>query len=324
MTIRIASIDDDMNLPAAVREQLAANLADPATVEGASLNSTFVQKGSAAQQKIGNGADPNSVTTQDVKLLVTANRVNPNKVIEQHLVGYSFYSGNPGPGVGSLQGGSCESYVFANGSSNWGTALGFEGIARSNGDQPRTIQGVIGLQGTAYIEGTPTVALAVSLRARGVDGSGAVAEARSLDVQEPRVGTIRRAIYSVGTARFRRGTAGNAFEISAVDDVLGWASSGSSLFGYDSDGTSVRIQMNPKGSNTRILSRLFGSGKHLSFENNSAEVLAVSADGKFNFALGMNSTSATAGANGAPPAQVQGYLSVQIGGFDRKIPLYLP
>lgn len=40
--IRIASIDDDMNLPDAVREKLAANLGDPSTPEGAELNATFV------------------------------------------------------------------------------------------------------------------------------------------------------------------------------------------------------------------------------------------------------------------------------------------
>lgn len=45
MSIRFPSVDSNNNLPAAVRARLAANLVDPATVEGAALDATYVTAG---------------------------------------------------------------------------------------------------------------------------------------------------------------------------------------------------------------------------------------------------------------------------------------
>lgn len=108
------------------------------TAAGARANLGVVASAVSDKQTIGDGGDPNGVTTQDVKLLVTATRNNPDKAIEQHFVGYSFYTGTPGVGVGSLQGGSCESFAFAS-PANMGEVLGFEAIGRASSDNNRTV-----------------------------------------------------------------------------------------------------------------------------------------------------------------------------------------
>jgi hypothetical protein len=110
----------------------AQSITEPGLVRDA-LGMVAVQKGVGALQKIGNGPDPNAHTTQDVKLLITSLRQNPDKIIEQHYVGYSFYSGTPAADVGTLQGGSSESYAYANGTRDMPTVLGFEGVGRPAG-----------------------------------------------------------------------------------------------------------------------------------------------------------------------------------------------
>lgn len=150
---------------------------------------------------VGNGADPNASLTQDVALLATSTVVDPAAVILQHLVGFSFYTGTPGPGVGTLQGGSCESSVWLS-PADMGIALGFEGIARVNGDQARTLVAAIGMQGSVSAGGDAThVGELVSLRASGpasTGGNPTVDMAVSLDVHQPTVGTERISVRVVG------------------------------------------------------------------------------------------------------------------------------
>jgi hypothetical protein len=62
-----------------------------------------------------------------VGLEATLQLNDPNETIQQHFVGYSFFTGTPGGSSGSLQGGSCESSVFNNGSGDIAPAvLGFD------------------------------------------------------------------------------------------------------------------------------------------------------------------------------------------------------
>lgn len=59
MSIKIAAVDDNMNLPAAVRAKVAANMADPATVEGIALRGTLIpraEKVPTVQQRFGRNA----------------------------------------------------------------------------------------------------------------------------------------------------------------------------------------------------------------------------------------------------------------------------
>lgn len=282
--------------------------ATPADI-GAQPAGSYVGAATAAQQKIGDGADPNASTTQNVKLLITANRTNPDKVIEQHLVGYSFYSGTPSPGVGTLQGGSCESYAFANGGADMSTVLGFEGVGRGDGDNAaRKVSTIIGLQGTALNRGVVGVDLLVGIRARGISGggTGTVAEARSLDVQEPTVGTAKYSAYVVGRTRIKRSASGgNALELVATTDKLSWTWAGQVQQGYASDGSSIRLTMDAQDTPTagRVKSELFGSGKHVSLLNNSSEVVSFSADGTLTLGGGQlkygNASNQTTGGGSA-------------------------
>lgn len=48
----------------------------------------------------------------------------------------------------------------------------------------------------------------------------------------------------------------------------------------------------------------------------------VSMTGKLTYAAGNVATTAASGTNGAPPAQVAGYIIITIAGIDRKIPYY--
>lgn len=279
-----------------------------------SLPSTYIEKAVSTQQVIGDGPDPSGVTTQDVRLLVTKQHINPDKVIEQHYVGYSFFSGSPQAGVGTLQGGSDESFVFANGATNWGTVLGYEGIGRAGGDNAaRTIATVIGLQGSASAEGSPTVSQLISIRASGPGGaSSTVTEARSLDILEPGVGTTRRALYGTGAHRFHKGDAANVVEISNAADTLQWASDGSIIKGYASDGSSVRLTLDPGDAPTaRIISSMFSGSKHAQFLNSGSEVIAIERAGHIRFSDSLKQTTIGATGSGAAlPANPVCYFKV--------------
>lgn len=296
-----------------VKQTWADGAAGGTPINAAALNrmedgiAAAVVAGDTAQQKIGDGADPNSSTTQNVKLLVTANRTNPDKVIEQHFVGFSFYSGTPQPGVGTLQGGSCESSAFANGTTDMGTVLGFEGIGRGNGNAGRKVTTLIGIQGTGIVDGAVNADMLIGVRARGIAGTptGTIAEARSLDVQEPTVGTIRRSANIVGTTRLVKGSGTNVLEIAANTGNLVWSASGQIIKGYASDGSSVRLTLDSQDTPTagRVNSQLFGSGKHVSLSNNSSEVVAIAADGTLTLAGGQlkygNAANQTSGGGSA-------------------------
>lgn len=257
-----------------------ANLGGQATIP----SGTYVGAASSAKQTVGNGGDPNGALTQDVKLLVTSARTSPTNTIEQHMVGYSFYTGTPGPGVGTLQGASFESRAYNNGSGTMATVLGCELIGVGDGDttnQPTpTLTTVIGGQGSAWAGGVATIGTLIALRAAGpmtISGSPIVTEARSLDVQEPVTGTLRRAMKVRGAARFQRGTAANAIEISDGSDTKQWASDGTKWVGYASDGASVRVTLDPQDTPTtaRVVTALTGAGKHISMSNSGSEVLSV-------------------------------------------------
>lgn len=300
MPLNWADVPDPANPPAGALALSAANLAKLAVIAdigvagtptGNAARAAYVAQGVTDMQKVGDGADPTSGTSENVKLLVTANRTNPSNVFEQHFVGYSFYSGTPQAGVGTLQGGSCESYAYANGTADMGTVLGFEGIGRGDGDDARRKVGtVIGLLGSALIGGAANNDLIVGVRARAnSNGStGTVTEARSLDIQEPTVGTTRRAAYIVGTTRLVGGTAANTLEIAAASGPLSWSASGPVIKGYASDGASVRLTLDSQDTPTagRVNSSLFGSGKHLSLSNSGSEVVSVTADGTLTLAGG--------------------------------------
>lgn len=89
-------------------------------------------------------------------------------------------------------------------------------------------------------------------------------------------------ITSTGTHRFRRGSGTNNLEIAqASADVLRWAFADAVLTGYASNGTSDRLALDTGDTpaTARMVSRLFGSGKHQSFTNSGTEVFKVDADG---------------------------------------------
>lgn len=203
------------------------------------------------RNRLGEGPDPNQSTTQDVELLLSTKRTNPDKIIEQHLVGYSFYSGTPTPDCGTLQGGSCESYAYANGAADMPTVLGFEGVGRGDGNNPqRTVRTVIGSQGTALASGDVNVGMLVSLRARGPkrSGTGNVGESRSLDLQEPLTGTLRRTLYGIGLHRFRKGDAKNVIEVADRSEREVFAVDDKGLILTSPNGTRWRVTVSDDGS----------------------------------------------------------------------------
>lgn len=287
-----------------------------------------IAAGIAAQQKVGPGPDPNPVTNTQVNLLVSASRVNPDKLIEQHFVGYSFYSGSP-TNAGTFQGGSCEAYCFANGTTDWTQpVLGFEGIGKADGDNSvRTFGNVIGLQGTAAANGVITVAQLTSIRARGPhrdSGTATVNRALSLEIFEPTVGTTRLSLFGIGTHRFRKGAGANTIEIADATDVMRWNFTDAKLTGHASNGTNVRLILdtNDTPADGRIKSHLFGAGKHVSLSNSGAEVFNVSFDGKIAFAAVTTATAPAAGAAGALPAAPVGYMTVTVNGTNRQVAYY--
>lgn len=246
---------------------------------------TFSSKitGTAQQNMLGNGADPNASFTQDVGLTVSTTRTNPTEAILQHFVGYSSYFGTPGGSVGTLQGGSCESLAFAS-PANMGTVLGFEGIGRASSDNNKTVDTVIGMQGTASAAGSSTVNDLVAVRAAGPNGEGGsptVTRAKSIEVFEPTIGTTRQAIKSTGCVRLQKGTATNALEISTSGNTLQWASDGTLITGYASDGSSVRLSLDPQDTPTtaRIYSNLFNSADHIRLQSSGSTVFSIAQNG---------------------------------------------
>jgi hypothetical protein len=86
--------------------------------------------------------------------------------------------------------------------------------------------------------------------------------------------------------------------------------------------SNANIELAPDGTGTVKLS---GNGTSISISTDTNEdlVIAPNGTGTIDFDGGIaTATSATAGANGDVPAQVEGYLIVKIGGTGYKIPYY--
>lgn len=286
------------------------------TAAGARANLGVVASAVSDKQTIGDGGDPNGVTTQDVKLLVTATRNNPDKAIEQHFVGYSFYTGTPGVGVGSLQGGSCESFAFAS-PANMGEVLGFEAIGRASSDNNRTVSSVLGLVTTTSVAGSAVVPTMVGLQASGpsaASGSPVVTDAYSVRVFEPTVGANRYSLYVTGRTVARKGTHANALEIRNASNLLQFGSDGSIITGYASDGAGARLTLDPGDAPAqRIWTSVFGTTtKHLVCLKGGSEVFAIQNDGlpRWTASGNQQTTVGAAGGASALPATPTKYLKV--------------
>lgn len=275
----------------------------------------YVRANASDMQTIGDGTDPNAVTSSNVALLVSKRFEDPTEVILQHRVGYAFFLGTPGVSAGTLQGASDESHVYASTSNITSAVLGFEGIGSVDSPNGKSFGTVIGNQGTAFAQNNVNVTNLIAMRASAPHGStltGTVTNAMSFDAQEPTVGTNRYSVKSTGRARFKKGTHANCFELSNASDLLQWSSDGSTLKGYASDGASVRLTLDPGDGATRITSALFGSGSHLICTDSSSEVFKITAAGvpKWSATGNQQTTVGAAGAASALPATPTKYLKV--------------
>jgi hypothetical protein len=195
---------------------------------------------------VGNGGDPNG-ESKSVSFLATQEINNPSKVINQHRVGYSFYTGTPTEKCGSLQGGSDESRVWADGTVVSPTVLGFEGIGVGTGENGGGINAVVGSQGTAKAAGSGfTITSLISLRAsaaRATSGAPTVTKGISFQALEPTVGTTRRTIEAIGNTWLKKGTASEQLTIVNSAEVKKWGVADGVITGYASDGTSARLTL---------------------------------------------------------------------------------
>lgn len=264
---------------------------------------------------VGSGDTPNPPEAR-VGFTVAHRIDNPDTNIMQNFVGYSFYTGTPAVGVGSLQGGSIESKAFASPADMNSAVLGFEGIGRGDSDLSRTIPSVIGIQSTASAHGTAVIPDLVSLRASGPHGSGTpnVTNAYSLQVQEPTVGTNRFAAHLTGRSRFKRGAdTGDIMEVVDASDVRSFGFDGTYFRGYDTDGASVRLVVDPRGGQRRIVSESFGgTTTHFVARNDGADRLLIRGDGLIQWVAAGNeqTTVGLAGAASTLPTAPTKYLKI--------------
>ncbi len=272
---------------------------------------------------LGSGSDPNPAGSK-VAFSAVSQIANPGVTIMQNFVGYSFYTGTPGAGAGTLQGGSCEASAYLS-PSNMGTLLGFEGIAAVNGDAARTMTTAIGLQSTALASNSlVTVTDLVSLRASGPFGTAAITNAYSLQVFAPTAGTNRYSIHAVGRTYLKQLGTTNQLEIVNASDVRAWSWNNENMYGHDSIGTGVRLAFNPLANN-RIISTVFGAApNHLQCLNDGSDVCTILGNGRLQwFASNQQTTVGAAGTASALPTAPNKYLRVvDSGGTTLVIPAY--
>lgn len=320
--------------------EVASLVNTPTSGTSAALSATYASKNVATRQKFGEHADPLGVTTSRVPVVFSTKSDNPSTGVEQHFLGYSFYTGTPGPGVGSLQGGSSEAVAFAS-PANMGTVVGFEGAGRANSDTSRTVDTVIGLIGTASAQGSVQVNNLVGFRAAGplndLGVGGAVVNAFALQALEPAVGTNRYAAHITGRTRLVKGAHANALEI-VNGGVLQWASDGARIAGYASDGASERVILDPRDTATIRQSMTWfngatkgivlndiggtGTGNAFEFQRGGVAKFAVLSDGGIFLTQAVTTAAPAAGAAAAPPATPAEYMTISVNGVSRKVALY--
>ena len=102
----------------------------------------------------------------------------------------------------------------------------------------------------------------------------------------------------------------------AGGDVNVWAlTGGNPKLRVGNMGFTESLDLSHDGANAHIIATI-GSVK-------IADALSVGPTGLIDY-TGPSATSATAGAQGAPPATVQGYIVLTIGGVGVRVPYYLP
>lgn len=258
---------------------------------------------------------------------------NPNVTFMGAVSGFASYSGTQGVSAGSLQGGACEAFVRMTGTVT-SNILGWEciGDAGSTG----TYSTVIGGQSTAFVQDTATVTNLIGYQGAppfSNGGTPTVTNAYTMKLQEPSVGTNRYSFYGAGRHRFSKGVHANVFEVCASGDLLQWASNGSTLIGYASDGASSRITLDPTDGNDKITVAVTGTGKALVLSTNgSGNIIEAQVSGTPKFAvlsdgtLWLNqpttTTAPAAGGAGALPATPLGYMTLTINGTARKVAYY--
>lgn len=254
--------------------------------------SSFVVAGIEATQIVGNGPAGFDTTNATVPFVMSQSITNPSKLFNQAFSALNFASGDQQAGAGTIEGGSAQAQIFANGVADWTVpAVGFEGIGEGSGNAGRTLPLVIGLLGTSLASNGVNVTKLVSIRGAAptvIAGyTGTVPEADTLELFEPLVGTVRRAMRSTGIHHLLQGVnSNNVVEVASQADVLRWAILGTAVLnGFASDGASIRFTLdtNDTPTNGRINSGLFGTGKHMSLNNVGSEVLAVSFDGTLRY-----------------------------------------
>lgn len=270
------------------------------------LSGTYVPRGPATpvtvpdHALVGNRATSVPAGSQ-VGLEAAVNFTNPNTTIMQHFVGYSFFSGTPGGSAGSLQGGSCQSEVFNNGTGDiTRTALGFEGIAGAGGDNGFKCGTVIGLQGSAFLNSSgagQNVDNLISIAASGPrrdSGAGTITNAYSFKAEPPTHGTNQFSAHITGRTRLVPSGGLNPLEIFSAGGTLQFAHDGSKLVGYASDGATMaatvdsrdnapaRIDLDifPAGvKGIRINQRIFADSDFLIFTYDGANRFRVGVAG---------------------------------------------
>jgi len=252
---------------------------------------------------------------------------DPDKRFLGSLSGYTVYFGAEKAGAGSIQGGACEAYSLMTGAVSH-AVLGWEGIGVAAGTG--SYQQVIGLASTAIAKDSTSVQQLMGFQARGPlsDGSPTVANAYSIKVLEPTVGTQRHALHVIGRTTLSLGVHNRVLEILGTSAVKRWDVDGNGAFaGFASDGSSVRLRLRPDETSTgKIVSDAYDSAtKHASFQWQSAERLAVLADGFLMFGDALRQTTVgAAGSASALPAQPTTYVRIKTAsGTTLVIPAYL-
>jgi hypothetical protein len=289
-------------------EQLSATFADKSTTETA-LSGKVTAGVASGNVVLGSATVHTPPADTDTRFEVVKSITDPNVTFLGALSGYAVYFGTEGVSAGSIQGGACEAYSLMTGAVTH-AVLGWEGVGSVAGTG--SYQQVIGLASTAQAKDTTTVQQLMGFQARGPLGAGTVANAYSIKVLEPSVGTNRHSVHVTGRTTLALGVHSSVLDILGTASVRRWTVDANGAFlGYASDGTSLRTTLESNEVTTgRFMSDAYtATTKHLSLKWQGSEKFAVLGDGYVVFGDTMRQTTVgAAGAASALPATPTTYI----------------
>lgn len=312
----VPSVDSDTKqFPDQVRAAIAANLSDKTTPEGTALRNAAVARGAAAGNVV-IGSDSVHTPPDDTNtgFEVVKSITKPDKTFLGAMSGYAVYFGAEQSTAGSIQGGACEAYSLMDGNITH-AVLGWEGVGSVAGTG--SYQQVIGMASTVQAKDTTSVQQLMGYQARGPVGAGTpnVANAYSVKVLEPTVGSQRHSLHVIGRTTLALGAHASVLEILGTSSVRRWGVDGGGVFtGYGSDGTSVRtkISTNEETGGKFLSDAYTGTTKHFSLRWQGSERLAVMAEGQLMFGDALRQTTVgAAGAAAALPAAPTTYIQIK-------------